>query len=176
MLINTLKRAHELALNGEEVFASPALSFFLKNTVKGEELTDEVMQKFLLLDDSDILTAVKVWQQHKDIVLSRLSAGLINRKLFRTRLSSDKEILKEKEHVLNQIKKEYGVSLEEAGYFLASGRIENNTYNPDLEKIWISMKDNSRKNITEASDQLDHHTLSKITKKYYLSYPKAVHL
>jgi hypothetical protein len=176
MMISTLKRAQELALSGEKLFASPALAYFLENNVEKTDLNDEVMSKFLLLDDSDILTSIKVWQNHDDRILSQLASGLVNRKLFRTRLSSEKSILDEKQNILKNIQAAFQISEKEAEYFIASGSIENNTYNPDLEKIWISMKDHSRKNITEASDQLDHHTLSKVIKKYYISYPKAVQL
>ncbi|MBN2727651.1 MAG: HD domain-containing protein [Bacteroidales bacterium] len=176
MMISTLKRAQELALSGEKLFASPALAYFLENNVEKTDLNDEVMSKFLLLDDSDILTSIKVWQNHDDRILSQLASGLVNRKLFRTRLSSEKSILDEKQNILLNIQAAFQISEKEAKYFIASGSIENNTYNPDLEKIWISMKDHSRKNITEASDQLDHYTLSKVIKKYYISYPKAVQL
>lgn len=176
MMINALKRAQELALSGEKLFASPALAYFLENNVEKNDLNDEVMSKFLLLDDSDIITSIKVWQNHEDKILNQLAFGLVNRQLFRTRLSSEKSILEEKQKIQEKIQEQFLVSEKEAMYFLASGSIENNTYNPDLEKIWISMKDQSRKNITEASDQLDYHTLSKVIKKYYLSYPKAIQL
>lgn len=176
MMISTLKRAHELALAGEEVFASPALSFFLKTNIGKADLTDDVMEKYLLLDDSDILTAIKVWQNHSDFILSELSSGLSNRKLFRTQISANKEILARKDEIVKKVTSEYGITEADADYFVYSGSIENNTYNPDLEKIWISMKDKTRKTITEASDQLDHRLLSKSTIKYYLSFPKSVQL
>ncbi len=176
MLINILKRAHELSLNGVDVFAPPSLSFFLKNKIEKNELNDDIMKKFMLLDDSDILSSVKVWQDHSDKVLSMLSSGLINRRLFRTVLSSSSDILNKKDNVIKLVCNKYNLSEKEASYFVSSGQIENNTYNAGIDKIWISYKDKSRLDITEASDQLDHQTLSKVVIKYYLSFPKAVSL
>ena len=176
MLVNILKRAHELSLNGVDVFAPPSLSFFLKNKIDENELNDDIMKKFMLLDDSDILSSVKVWQDHSDKVLSMLSSGLINRRLFRTVLSSSSDILNKKDNVIKLVCNKYNLSKKEASYFVSSGQIENNTYNAGIDKIWISYKDNSRLDITEASDQLDHQTLSKVVIKHYLSFPKAVSL
>ncbi len=174
MLINALRRAHELSINGVELFASPALAYFLKNKVDTSNLNEETLQNFILLDDADILTSLKVWQKHDDKILSRLSSGLINRNLFRTQISKNKELHKNKDELLEKVSREYNISKEEAQYFLVAGTIENDTYNPDLERIWISMKDGSRKNITEASDQLDYSMFSKTIKKYYLSFPKSI--
>lgn len=176
MLVNILKRAQELVLNGENLFAPPALSFFLKNKINEKDINDDIMKKFILLDDSDILSSVKVWQNHSDKVLSMLSSGLINRKLFRTVLSSSGDVLEKKDKIMKLVCSQYNLSEKEASYFVSSGQIENNTYSAGIDKIWISFKDKSRLDITEASDQLDHRTLSKIVIKHYLFFPKAVSL
>ena len=75
MLVNTLLRAKELALQGEELFASPALRFFLYHDIDRERfLSDErCLEHFIALDDSDIWTSLKVWCHQPDKVLSTLS-------------------------------------------------------------------------------------------------------
>src|SRR5690554_2459749 len=85
MLINTLRRARELSRKGEELFASPALSYFLRNDPTPNDFTadGEALRQFMDLDDNDVWTALKVWTTHHDTVLSVLSEGMVNRKLFK---------------------------------------------------------------------------------------------
>src|SRR5690554_6623257 len=80
MLINTLKRAKELSINGTELFASPALSYFLKHDSSLSNLNnnDFDISHFANLDDNDIWASLKVWSTHEDTVLSVLSDGMVN--------------------------------------------------------------------------------------------------
>ena len=80
MLISTLLRAKELASQGIELFASPALHFFLYNDITPTEFysNPDCLENFIQLDDNDIWTALKVWSTHTDKVLSTLSMGMIN--------------------------------------------------------------------------------------------------
>ena len=86
MLIKILGRAKELSLAGETLFATPALAYFLTQSVTTEtfDKQSETLDHFIHLDDSDILSAIKVWADHNDVVLSTLSRHFINRKLFKT--------------------------------------------------------------------------------------------
>lgn len=91
MLINVLRRAKKLAMEGAELFASPALKFFLTQTITKVdfETNPEVLKTFAQLDDFDIMGAVKVWQQHSDKVLSLLSTNLVTRKLHKVEISKE---------------------------------------------------------------------------------------
>ncbi|MGZ3866294.1 MAG: HD domain-containing protein, partial [Bacteroidia bacterium] len=53
VLVNILKRAKELSSNGEELFATPALSVFLKNDYHKKDFIDYpgLLDTFALLDD-----------------------------------------------------------------------------------------------------------------------------
>ena len=70
MLMNILKRAKDLANRKIELFASPALHYFLYNEINKSNFTDseQGLVNFALLDDSDIVCAIKVWSSHSDIV------------------------------------------------------------------------------------------------------------
>lgn len=59
MLISTLLRAKELASRGIDLFASPALKFFLYNDISREAFYNnpECLENFIQLDDNDIWTA-----------------------------------------------------------------------------------------------------------------------
>ena len=81
LLRSTLRRAQTLVRNGHKLFASPALSFFLTQD-RPQEYADW-LDHYAELDDSDIISAIKVWQHCDDKVLSLLAEGFINRHLFK---------------------------------------------------------------------------------------------
>lgn len=174
MLIAALKRAHDLALNGEKIYAPPALAFFLEKNNNKTNLNATTLENFVDIDDSDILSCLKVWQYHNDAVLSRLAANLLNRKLARVIIESKPISKKNRDDLLKKISKTYNISAEDASYFLSYGEIENNAYAPGIDKIWIAYKDGTRKDITEASDQLSYGTISKTVVKYFLCCPKEI--
>ncbi len=174
MLISTLLRAKELAGRGIELFASPALHFFLYNDINREAFykSTECLDNFIQLDDNDIWTALKVWSTHPDKVLSLLSLGMINRNIFKVEISTEPISEKRKKELTLQISKALNISLSEASYFVSTPSIEKNMYNPADDSIDIIYNDGSIKNIAEASDMFNISLLSKKVKKYYLCYQR----
>jgi len=176
MLISSLTRAKELAGKGIELFASPALRFFLYNNIDPKEFysNPDCLENFIQLDDNDIWTSLKVWSTHSDIILSTLSRGLINRNIFKVETSSDPISEESMEDLLNKICCSLNISKKEAVYFVSTPSIEKNMYDPADDSIEIIYKDGSIKNIAEASDMLNISLLSKKVKKYYLCYQRLV--
>ena len=167
MLISTLLRAKELASQGVELFASPALHFFLYNDINHTEFHNnpDCLENFIQLDDNDIWTALKVWSNHPDKVLSTLSLGMINRNIFKVENSAEpigEDRIKE---LTLQISQQLGITLSEANYFVSTPSIEKNMYDPADDSIDIIYKDGTIKNIAEASDMLNISLLSKKVKK-----------
>ena len=174
MLISTLLRAKELASQGVELFASPALHFFLYNDINHTEFHNnpDCLENFIQLDDNDIWTALKVWSNHPDKVLSTLSLGMINRNIFKVENSAEpigEDRIKE---LTLQISQQLGITLSEANYFVSTPSIEKNMYDPADDSIDIIYKDGTITNIAEASDMLNISLLSKKVKKYYLCYQR----
>ena len=174
MLISTLLRAKELASQGVELFASPALHFFLYNDINHTEFHNnpDCLENFIQLDDNDIWTALKVWSNHPDKVLSTLSLGMINRNIFKVENSAEpigEDRIKE---LTLQISQQLGITLSEANYFVSTPSIEKNMYDPADDSIDIIYKDGTIKNIAEASDMLNISLLTKKVKKYYLCYQR----
>ena len=174
MLISTLLRAKELASQGVELFASPALHFFLYNDINHTEFHNnpDCLENFIQLDDNDIWTALKVWSNHPDKVLSTLSLGMINRNIFKVENSAEpigEDRIKE---LTLQISQQLDITLSEANYFVSTPSIEKNMYDPADDSIDIIYKDGTIKNIAEASDMLNISLLSKKVKKYYLCYQR----
>ena len=174
MLISTLLRAKELASQGVELFASPALRFFLYNDINPTEFYNnpDCLENFIQLDDNDIWTALKVWSTHTDKVLSTLSTGMINRNIFKVEISSEPISEDRKKELTLHISQQLDITLSEANYFVSTPSIEKNMYDPADDSIDIIYKDGTIKNIAEASDMLNISLLSKKVKKYYLCYQR----
>jgi hypothetical protein len=172
MLINTLKRARELTINGEKLFASPALSYFLseKTTLNDFENNSMGLRNFAELDDNDIWSALKVWTNHSDTVLSILSNGMVNRKLFKIEITENKIENIRKNTTLSGFMKIYKLSSHEASYFISSDIVTTDMYNEKDDSIDILYKDGTIKDISKASDMLNIELLSKKVVKHYFAF------
>ncbi|MBQ9670915.1 MAG: HD domain-containing protein [Prevotella sp.] len=172
MLVNTLLRARFLTRNGVDIFASPALKYFLKNEISHSDLSLEnnLLKNYKLLDDNDIWCAVKVWSQNEDKILSLLSTALINRCLFKVEIS-DKPFTEEYINELREkIAKKYNLKIEDTTYLYSINTIHKDMYDVNDDNIDILYKDGTIKDITEVSEILNVSLLSKKIRKYYLCY------
>jgi HD superfamily phosphohydrolase len=173
MLIHALRRAKQLAKKGDQLFASPALHFFLNNDVTKEnfETDEKFLNLFSDLDDYDILGALKVWQSHPDKTLSELSKRLVNRKLFKIEISkepfSPDRIQLEKELA----RKQFDLEDSEVDFFVYSDILSNNAYNHNKQNINMLMKNGEIIDLTKASDNLNISALALPVEKYFLCYP-----
>lgn len=171
LLVHILKRAKELALEGKELFGTPVLKEFLYNKYdkKAFEKQPDLLDKFALLDDYDLTASIKVWMNHEDKVLAELCKRLINRRLY-------KILIQEKPFSANEIKKHQaqaiktGIDKKHIDYFVFTGNIQNNAYNPKKDKINMLFKNDEIKDVAEAADLLNISALSEPVKKYFLCY------
>jgi HD superfamily phosphohydrolase len=172
MLVNTLKRAKELTENGVELFASPALNYFLQNTVSKNTFAEDskALEHFVDLDDNDIWTSLKVWAKHSDKVLSLLSENIINRNLFKIEIEQEPFAPAYLAEKAGMYAARYGLSPDEAAYLISSDEVSTNMYNEADDSIDILYKDGTCKDISEASDMLNIQLLSKKIKKYYFCF------
>jgi HD superfamily phosphohydrolase len=173
MLIHALRRAKFLAKKGETIFASPALTFFMKQDITENDFHQrkEVLENFAQLDDYDIWSAIKVWQSHPDIILSQLSKCLVNRKLFKIVISkepfSEERIAAERKRVQDA----YNLNENEVDYFVYSDILTNKAYNQDKQNINLLMKNGEIIDLTKASDNLNISALAQPVEKYFLCFP-----
>ncbi|WP_199757257.1 HD domain-containing protein [Formosa maritima] len=172
LLIRVLKRAKELTNQGIELKASEALQFFLKQEITIKNFNSETLDIFARLDDYDIISAMKEWQYHDDFILKNLCDMLINRDLLKVKLKN-KKVKKEMLQVhIQKLIDTYGISKEEANYFVFTGEISNQAYQIKKQHINILYKNGKIQDIIKASDQLNLKALSKTVTKYYICYPK----
>jgi hypothetical protein len=172
MLISALLRAKELAAQGEELFCSPALRFFLYNKVDQERFYHDptCLQEYVQLDDNDIWTALKVWTRHKDIVLSTLSKGLVDRHLFKVEVLTEPMQAERREKIQTAICERLQLPREQVHYFFSETTVEKDMYSIEDDSIEIIYNDGTIKNISDASDMLNLSVLSRKVKKYYVCY------
>lgn len=169
MMVMILRRARILVEKGESIFLGETLGYFFHHLVDKNSLDAEVLQKFILLDDSDITYALKQWQFSHDKVLATLCKQLLNRQLIKVQLQNEPfspEIVAEKKQAFCQ---KTGFSLEEAAYFVFAGKVSNQAYDKGSdEPILIWYKNNEIKDLVQASDMQNVHALSQEVVKYYI--------
>ena len=171
LLINILRRAKELYMSGMQMFASPALSYFLARNLIEDDFKNrkEHLDVFCMMDDADVLGAIKVWQNSEDKVLSRLCKMLLLRKLYKVVYSSE-SLDEQYEERKKKLVKEEGFSKDELSYFIVKGVTSNNTYNTYGDLIRIETKAGVAKNITEINDTLVNNALAGAIHKNYICY------
>ncbi len=135
------------------------------------ETNEGVLDSFSRLDDYDILSAIKVWQEQEDFILAKLAKGLVNRRLFKIEISktpfSEERIAYEKQVCAST----FGLSLEDVGYFVYQDVLINKAYNQDKQNIHLLMKNGQIVDLEEASDNLNISALAQPVEKYFLCYP-----
>lgn len=179
LLVNIMKRAKELASEGAELYATPALRFFLYNKIGSSDLTgnssytsDMIAEKFTMLDDSDIRVSVKYWAGNPDNVLSDLSGRLLRRALFAVELQNDPF----PEQKINELRillgEKINIGPEFNEYYVFTNSISNMAYTPDATEVKILLKSGKTADISSVSDMFEHRFLSERITKYFLCYPK----
>ncbi|GAA4469049.1 hypothetical protein GCM10023093_27930 [Nemorincola caseinilytica] len=171
LLVNILKRAKYLAGQGETLFATPALQYFLQRDLSEEDLQNDPahMEVFCDMDDTDVLSAIKVWQKHDDKILSDLCQMLILRKLYKVLFSSG-SLASYLNDIKEQVMREKRIKEEDLRYYVFEGVTSNSTYNINEELIKIETKTGQVKNITEIDDSLVNQALARAVHKNYICY------
>lgn len=175
VLVNALMRAKELIRQGNELFATPALQYFLSNDVNAKWFADDgtTLSMYQELDDNDIWSSLKVWKHHDDVILSTLSTDMVERKIFKVEVY-DEPIPEERiETISKEISSKMGISVNDAKtYMMNVSEIQKDMYDTNDDSITILYKDDVTKDISDASELLNVQLLSKKIRKYYLCYQR----
>ncbi|MBR0527136.1 MAG: HD domain-containing protein [Prevotella sp.] len=190
-LVCLLRRAKYLAQRGDEVFATPALRYFLYNNVTAEhfDADPQALVNYELLDDNDIWASVKTWMSHPDRVLSLLATDLAERKIFRVEVSRKPFADADVQALQQQLADVFGVTFEDAAYLMSVNTIQKDMYDPSEEQIDIlqtshqpfqpgqeqtetELEEKHLVDIAEASELFNISLLSKKIRKYYLCYQR----
>jgi HD superfamily phosphohydrolase len=173
IIIKILKRAKILSIENDNFTSgSIALDFFLKQRIDITNFTNDVLENFSLLDDIDLLLALKTWSYHSDFVLKNLSERILNRNLLKIKFVNKLEI----ESQLKCIKKDWNkflrVDIDLMEYFVFYGKISNTGYEKLNNPIEILNKNGSISTINQSLDNININALSKKITRYYICFPK----
>ena len=168
-LIKILSRAKELART-QELFCSPALRYFLYNHISFSDFAvhSEALDQYALLDDNDVLCAVKAWIANDDKVLSALSRSFVNRRLFRGELLESPLTDAQKTALNSEYAAALGIPAKDAHYFWSEHISTSNTSSQKADSIDILYNDGTVRDIASASEILDLAALTRKPVKRYL--------
>lgn len=179
LMVNVLRRAKELAMEGVDLYATPALRFFLYNRFGPDDLLKEdkftpgiLAANFTRLDDSDILVSAKYWADSSDKILSDLSSRLMRRGLLAVELQNEPFSRERLNRLIERVVDMMMIDPGLAGYYVFSNSISNLAYTPGFPEVRILLKSGKTAEISDVSDMFDHQILSERITKYFLCYPK----
>ena len=174
VLVNMLNRAKYLVRQGHDVFATPALHYFLENDVDKEWFINhpEALKNYENLDDSDIWSAMKTWKYDSDKILSTLATDMLDRKIFKVEVHEEPIPQERLDELQRMIAEKMAIPLEDAHYMMSLNTIQKDMYNVDDDSIAILYKNGEIRDISEASELLNVQLLSKKIRKYYLCYQR----
>jgi len=178
MLVSTLRRARDILAKGKDLtVSSPLLKTLLSETITikhftGEHETD-YLQLFTQLDDYDIWASIKTWVSSNDYILARLSRALLDRKLFKVAIMSEKPATDtNRQAIIQHVLDTLDIKPKYLTYFFIEGTIRNEAYWKKGESINVLMKNGNVLDLAQASDLPAIKALRKIVKKYYWAYWK----
>ena len=172
MLVNTLKRVKFLLQRNISVDMPEVLRYFLSQSLDRNsfEKSPQALDFYIKLDDHDIWSALKIWAEHPDKVLSLLSNGLINRSLFKIEIGTEpfNEVYLHEKVV--HFAEKYELKEEDAAFLISSAAVSTNMYSEADDSIDILYKNGDVKDIAIASDVLNIQLLAKNVRKYYFCF------
>jgi len=171
LLVSILKRAREMAKKGSTLGSYHPLMHFLFKDVNPDDFNEEDLDLFVLLDDIDIMSAIKEWQFHEDPILSEMSRRLLRRQLPKIRVQLEPIDYGVKQLMRAQAASIFGESDEAIlDYFVHTGVLKNDAYRSDGGGIRILKKDGNVVDVAAASDNYNLDSLKDTVTKFYITY------
>lgn len=175
VLVNALTRAKQLVMEGKELFATPALHYFLSQDITAAHFAqdNQTLQMYQELDDNDIWSSLKVWKYSDDKILSTLSKDMTDRNVFRVEVYDEPISDDHINGICNAIACKMGIDEADARkYMMSVSTIQKDMYDTDDDNISILYKNDMTKDISDASELLNVQLLSKKIRKYYICYQR----
>ena len=167
MLVKIIERAQNLFEQGDASMKSNALlDYFLANPNMKLDALD--LNAYCNLDDTDILHAIKQWQNNADPILSILCKGLLNRKCFKCQIQSEPISDEQWQKAMDQTAKKFPYSPQDLSYLCFKGTVSNTLYKNDNETIKVLLKSGEISNISAIQNAIIVESLSAPVKKFYI--------
>lgn len=169
LLLKILGRAKQLAYEGVKLEAPKNLKYFLYKT-DFKIASEEDIQRFTELDDTDIISAIKTWKNTDDPILSYYCTAVIERKLPKTISSSEpfsQDIITKKIEETNNL---WGINNSEELVCEISRSLL--PYDGEKQPIYLLNKNGEKINFEDSTHQVLLQSLKLPTHKYILTYPR----
>lgn len=169
-LFTSLDRAKELSQAGKTLNASTHLNYFLRHKVDRAFTLEhpEFINHFIMLDDSDIFSALKEWAMSDDRVLNILASNYVNRNLYKAyELPKPLEVSELKE-IQRLVAQQLDIPEECAHYFVIPKNVSQMLYSTTDDHINIIMKDGTVRDISNFSELLHSEMVDRRSQRHYI--------
>jgi len=167
MLVKIIQRVRSIYNEHRDSLTTGSQVDFFLGEFNGP-MNTEIIKRFCLMDDFDVISAIKKWSTHSDKVLSLLCTRMLNRNIYKTSIQAAPFEPSFVETKKQQVMQQFGVNEEEANFLCFTGIATNTTYQSKEEKINILYKDGTVKDITEVDNSMIQQNLSSQIKKFYI--------
>ena len=167
MLVKIIERAQWLLAQNDIAIKTDSILDYFLNEFTGK-LTDIDLNAYCQLDDTDILSAIKKWQHHKDPVISLLCNRLLNRKSFKCKMQDKPISTKEWDAAYQFVKAKFPMNEKDLSFLCFKGEATNTLYKNDGETIKILLKTGQISTISQIQNALINESLSAPVKKFYI--------
>ena len=171
LLVKILSRAKQLISEGKQVEAYGNLKYFLYKT-DFEKATEEDVNRFTQLDDTDVLSAIKTWQNADDFVLSYFCKAVVQRKFPKTVFSSQKF---EESEILEKIQRanqKFGI--ENGDQLVEQISRTLLPYDNQKQPIFLLKRDGRKIKLEDAETQILSAHINQPTTKNILFFPREI--
>lgn len=184
VLRGAIRRARHLIDAGKDKGVSgisSALRWFLERKIDASRLSDDdVLDRFLSLDDAEVICSLKQWCTSPDPILADLSRRIVDRDLFRcTFLDKDptEELLTQWQDHVSQTLQKTGISIPDAHtYYLTKGKSEHTAYKPNEGIVLILDSRGDPMTLDKHPDLAAIQALSHFTERPYVCHLKEADL
>lgn len=176
MLVKIIERARHLISNkNSAINLDSTISQHLANESRPKVYSDTatLIDKFSTLDDHDIWCAIKKWQACEDRILAYLSKSIINRKLFKIKLTSE-GLSAVNQEIINDLRSKTRLNDLDLSFLYDKGTVSNAAYIKTGQKIKMLKKTGEVINIDDAIDLPNIKAMSRIASKNYICWANEV--
>ena len=167
MLVKIIERAQWLfQQNDNEIKTGSVLDYFLGQF--SGKLADIDLAAYCKLDDTDILAAIKQWQNHSDPILALLCDRLLNRNCYKCSMQSEPITEDQFNKAFSIVKSSFALNEKDLSFLCFKGEATNTLYKNDGETIKILLKSGQLSTISQIDNALINESLFAPVKKFYI--------
>ena len=127
MLVKIIERAQWLLAQKDDAIETGTVLDYFLSAFTGK-LADIDLNAYCQLDDTDILSAIKKWQHHKDPVISLLCNRLLNRKSFKCKMQDKPISASEWDAAYALVKAKFPMNEQDLSFLCFKGEATNSLY------------------------------------------------